>query len=187
MIQADMPFVRCGPGKKTTPNPYNSKDVLLPYMRDPKMKDRCRLRKTSSIVFHTLQNRCQVPSKKGQCTEWSDGRYYQITGVHVEFDGPASSWPAQARRNPKKWRVSTKPLIPSIVILPPGMYGSASTGHSAVLESKFPSGHICTSNWNAPTRGRLSLWKIMPKPGVIYIALRGKQRPKPPHKHKLPY
>ncbi|KAJ9050164.1 hypothetical protein DSO57_1016992 [Entomophthora muscae] len=171
-VQAHMPAVWCGKGKGPTPNPYRNSDVLLPYMRDLKSKNECRLSRTPARVFHTIHNQCQEPSKKGQCTEWTDGRFYQLTGEHVEFSGPAHSWPTQARRKPGKWVVSKTPIFPSVVILPPGMHGSSSAGHAAVLESSFPSGDVCTSNWNAPTLGKLSLLKIRHKPGMLYITLK---------------
>ncbi|KAI0219069.1 hypothetical protein L0F63_002263, partial [Massospora cicadina] len=106
-------------------------EVLLPHMRDPKHTDSCALRTTPKRTFSSIINSCMPFEKKGQCTEWADGRYYQLTGHHMEFNGPAHSWPNLARLKPDEWVVSETPITPSVAIYPPGIYGAGPAGHAA--------------------------------------------------------
>ncbi|KAJ9080251.1 hypothetical protein DSO57_1027096 [Entomophthora muscae] len=97
------------------------------------------------------------PSYKGQCTEWADGRYYQLTGHHVDFlNGfyDARFWPQKASE--KGWQVGSTPLVASIMALQPQQGEIGETGHVAIVES-ISGNSICTSNWNFPIRGNLTM------------------------------
>lgn len=103
--------------------------------------------------IQTVLNQGVPASYRGQCTEWADGRYFQLTGRHVDFvQGhiDALGWPEAAPT--KGWKVSTTPSAPSMVVFQPqpGMFGA--TGHVAVVES-ISGNMLCTSNWNLPTLG----------------------------------
>ncbi|KAJ9049577.1 hypothetical protein DSO57_1023047 [Entomophthora muscae] len=94
---------------------------------------------------------------KGQCSEWADGRYYQLTGQHVDFlNGifDAKLWPEKAQAT--GWQVSSTPSVPSMIILQPQQVLIGETGHVAIVES-INGDSICTSNWNFPVRGKLSM------------------------------
>ncbi|KAJ9081904.1 hypothetical protein DSO57_1010114 [Entomophthora muscae] len=152
--------------------PYNPNQVFLPEMNDIKARHSCTLTVTPIRRFKTIHNQCLPASEQGKCTEWADGRFYQITGQHIEFNGSAMSWPDQARRNPRRWIVSETPTAPSVAIFQPGIDGAGIGGHSAIVEYRFAAGDLCTTNWNAPTAARLSLLRVRHKPGMVYITLR---------------
>ncbi|KAI0241004.1 hypothetical protein L0F63_006947, partial [Massospora cicadina] len=82
--------------------------------------------------FHTEFNSHLQRSMRGQCTEWTDGRYYQLTGNHVDFiDGyvDATDWDQKARN--AGWTVSTQPIVPSIMVIKNTVPGYEGTGHVA--------------------------------------------------------
>ncbi|KAJ9050160.1 hypothetical protein DSO57_1016988 [Entomophthora muscae] len=160
----------CGQGE--TPMSYRPSQVFHPTMRDPKGKQDCDINRPATRIFKTIHNQCRPPSEKGQCTEWADGRFFQLTGKNIPFRGPANSWPAQARNASSTWIVSETPIVPSVIITPPGIHGAGVNGHAAILEYKYASGEICTTNWNAPSLARLSLIKTRHFAGMSYITLR---------------
>ncbi|ORY04184.1 hypothetical protein K493DRAFT_380717, partial [Basidiobolus meristosporus CBS 931.73] len=83
----------------------------------------------------------------GQCTDWADARYAQLTGHHVSWSGDARTWANKARNTPG-WSVSTRPIKPSIIVLQPGVQGAGGAGHVAVVESIKSNGEVYTSNYN---------------------------------------
>ncbi|ORY04181.1 hypothetical protein K493DRAFT_297132 [Basidiobolus meristosporus CBS 931.73] len=83
----------------------------------------------------------------GQCTDWADARYYQLTGYHTEWAGNAESWANNARRH-SGWEVSREPRVPSIIVLPSFTQGTGSQGHVAVVEKINDDGTVSTSNFN---------------------------------------
>ncbi|KAK9767283.1 hypothetical protein K7432_003048 [Basidiobolus ranarum] len=97
----------------------------------------------SSGAIGTLQFRFN----NGQCTDWADARYAQLTGHHVDWSGDALSWPSSAR-NSAGWTVSSQAKSPSIIALQPGVQGVGSDGHVAVVESIESNGDVYTSNYN---------------------------------------
>ncbi|ORX95743.1 hypothetical protein K493DRAFT_337193 [Basidiobolus meristosporus CBS 931.73] len=84
--------------------------------------------------------------KNGQCTDWADARYAQLTGHHVEWRSDAKNWANDARSN--GWTVSSKPQSPCIIVLQPGSQGIGASGHVAVVESINSDGSVYTSNYN---------------------------------------
>ncbi|ORX97771.1 hypothetical protein K493DRAFT_349802 [Basidiobolus meristosporus CBS 931.73] len=95
----------------------------------------------------------QFTFDNGQCTDWADARYYELTCQHVEWRGDARTWPSSAR-NANGWVVSGKPRAPSIIVIQPGYQGCGSTGHVAVVERINKDGSVYTSNWNYKFSGR---------------------------------
>ncbi|KAK9696551.1 hypothetical protein K7432_012409 [Basidiobolus ranarum] len=83
----------------------------------------------------------------GQCTDWADARYAQLTGHHIEWWGDARVWASKAQNTPG-WSVSTKAMKPSIIVLQSGVQGAGSAGHVAVVENIESNGDVYTSNYN---------------------------------------
>ncbi|ORX95740.1 hypothetical protein K493DRAFT_301270 [Basidiobolus meristosporus CBS 931.73] len=85
--------------------------------------------------------------KNGQCTDWADARYAQLTGHHIEWWGDARVWASKAQSTPG-WSVSGTPKQPSIIVIQPGVQGTGSPGHVAVVERIEANGNVYTSNYN---------------------------------------
>ncbi|ORX99944.1 hypothetical protein K493DRAFT_299142 [Basidiobolus meristosporus CBS 931.73] len=102
-----------------------------------------------------LYNACSLQFRfdNGQCTDWADARYYQLTCHHTQWWGNAKTWPASAE-NTEGWVVSSEPRVPSIIAIQPGYQGCDSYGHVAVVESINDDGSVYTSNWNYVENGR---------------------------------
>ncbi|KAK9765574.1 hypothetical protein K7432_005995 [Basidiobolus ranarum] len=83
----------------------------------------------------------------GQCTDWADARYAQLTGHHISWSGDARTWASKAR-SASGWTVSATPKQPSIIVIQPGVQGTGSPGHVAVVEKIDSSGSVSTSNYN---------------------------------------
>lgn len=82
----------------------------------------------------------------GQCTYWANYRYEQLTGHYVPWLGNAYQWADGAAAN--GWVVSATPVVPSIIVLQPGVEGAGGYGHVAVVESINGDGSVNTSTWN---------------------------------------
>ncbi|KAJ9072108.1 hypothetical protein DSO57_1030563 [Entomophthora muscae] len=122
------------------------------------------------ILMNSQADRNVIPA--GQCTEWVDGRYYELTGQHITFSGMASDWAKQAYMQGNIWDVSSVPKVPSIVVMSKGAQGaSLSTGHVAIVESASESS-ICTSNWNSPHLGKTTYKVIQPGNGIYFLTLK---------------
>ncbi|ORX99940.1 hypothetical protein K493DRAFT_348246 [Basidiobolus meristosporus CBS 931.73] len=89
----------------------------------------------------------QFRFNNGQCTDWADARYAQLTGHHVAWSGDALTWTSSAR-NTAGWAVSSQPKAPSIIVIQPGNQGVGSDGHVAVVERIESDGEVYTSNYN---------------------------------------
>ncbi|KAJ9049575.1 hypothetical protein DSO57_1023045 [Entomophthora muscae] len=125
--------------------------------RNQQSNGKCQLLQSNSGRRFETEMNDLYPSIKGQCTEWADGRYYMLTGHHVDFlNGfyDAKFWPARAQAN--GWQVSSTPSVASIIVLQPQQGEIGETGHVAIVES-ISGNSICTSNWNFPGRGKLSM------------------------------
>ncbi|KAK9765573.1 hypothetical protein K7432_005994 [Basidiobolus ranarum] len=83
----------------------------------------------------------------GQCTDWADARYAQLTGHHIQWWGDARTWTSKAQST-QGWTVSTKAKQPSIIVIQPGVQGTGSAGHVAVVERVESNGDAYTSNYN---------------------------------------
>jgi len=106
----------------------------------------------------------------GQCTFWANMRYHALTGVWVPWLGNAYQWAYGARMS--GWIISSKPIVPSIIVLQPGVQGASYFGHVAVVEKINPDGSVYTSNYNWYANGgwdRLSYWTFKPGPGVVFV------------------
>ncbi|KAK9762252.1 hypothetical protein K7432_012200 [Basidiobolus ranarum] len=97
-----------------------------------------RSQSTGTLQFHF---------NNGQCTDWADARYAQLTGRHVDWSGDASTW-ASSARSAAGWTVSSQAKAPSIIALQPGVQGVGSDGHVACVESIESNGDVYTSNYN---------------------------------------
>ncbi|ORX97791.1 hypothetical protein K493DRAFT_368928 [Basidiobolus meristosporus CBS 931.73] len=95
----------------------------------------------------------QFRFNNGQCTDWADARYYELTCQHTQWWGDARTWPSSAR-NVNGWVVSSQPRVPSIIVIQPGYQGCGSTGHVAVVERINNDGSVYTSNWNYKFNGQ---------------------------------
>ncbi|KAK9696210.1 hypothetical protein K7432_012594 [Basidiobolus ranarum] len=89
----------------------------------------------------------QFRFNNGQCTDWTDARYAQLTGHHVDWSDDALNWPSSAR-NSAGWTVSSQAKSPSIIALQPGVQGVESDGYVAVVESIDSNGDVYTSDYN---------------------------------------
>lgn len=145
---------------------YRDADVLTNL--DPDEVSNCRLAPTPNRLFHTVMNHCHTNAKRGQCTEWADGRYFQLTGIHVPFIDHAGNWSKYAPY--EGWVVSKTPIVPSIVVLTPRPEDTASPGHVSVVENIYDDGFICTSHWNAPRPRLLTVRqeRIRPEYSFVY-------------------
>ncbi|KAK9761721.1 hypothetical protein K7432_013160 [Basidiobolus ranarum] len=85
--------------------------------------------------------------RNGQCTDWADARYAQITGHHISWSGDARLWSSRAKAD-SKWTEADKPKVPSIIVLQPGSQGAGGPGHVAVVERINTDGSVYTSNYN---------------------------------------
>ena len=108
----------------------------------------------------------------GQCTYYASLRYHELTGQWVPWSGNAYQWTYEASRF--GWVVSSKPRVPSIIVLQPGVQGAGWSGQVAIVESINPDGSISTSGWNwygpgGAGWGRLSVVTFRPGPGVSFI------------------
>jgi surface antigen len=106
----------------------------------------------------------------GQCTYWANMRYHQLTGYWVPWLGNAYQWKYGA--NISGWIVSSKPIVPSIIVLQPGVEGAGYYGHVAIVERINADGSVYTSNYNWYANGgwdTLSYWTFMPGSGVSFV------------------
>ncbi|KAJ9069465.1 hypothetical protein DSO57_1018382 [Entomophthora muscae] len=173
-FQIDPFFNNWDPNVNTCP--YRFKDVGIKGYRDidvlknmdPKQVQTCPLAPTPNRIFHTILNHCQWNKLRGQCTEWADGRYYQLTGIHVPFIDHAGNWSKYAPY--EGWIVSKTPIVPSILVLTPPPEDHSSPGHVAVVENVYSNGYICTSHWNSPRPKLLAVRQepINPEYNFVY-------------------
>ncbi|ORX97307.1 hypothetical protein K493DRAFT_300479 [Basidiobolus meristosporus CBS 931.73] len=102
-------------------------------------------------VYHlssrAIKASLQFRFNNGQCTDWADARYAQLTGNHVDWSGDASTWASSARGS-SGWSVSKQPRVPSIIVIQPGYQGVGSDGHVAVVERIESDDEVYTSNYN---------------------------------------
>ncbi len=107
----------------------------------------------------------------GQCTYWANLRYQQLTGYWIPWNGNADQWVTGARL--AHWNVDTKPHVPSVMVLMPGVQGASGYGHVAVVESINTDGSVHTSNMNWYSNGggfdRYSTVDFTPGPGVYFV------------------
>ncbi|ORX91474.1 hypothetical protein K493DRAFT_304014 [Basidiobolus meristosporus CBS 931.73] len=111
--------------------------------------------------------------RNGQCTDWADARYAQITGHHISWYGDARLWTARALAS-GQWTVSKSPKVPSIIVLQPGAQGAGGPGHVAVVETINEDKSVYTSNYNFRFGGKggvgiLSYGDFRPGDGVDFI------------------
>ncbi len=106
---------------------------------------------------------------RAQCTYWADERYHQLTGCYVPWSGDAFQWKSQAKLN--GWQVSDTPIVPSIIVLQPGVQGASPVlGHVGIVEQVLSDGSVNTSNLNwAPTPGQVTNVKHTIGAGVSFI------------------
>jgi surface antigen len=108
----------------------------------------------------------------GQCTYYASLRYHQLTGLWVPWLGNAYQWAYEA--SAFGWVVSSKPHVPSILVLQPGVQDSGGYGHVAIFEAINADGSVSTSGWNWYGPGgkgwaRLSVVTFRPGPGVSFL------------------
>jgi surface antigen len=106
----------------------------------------------------------------GQCTYWANMRYHALTGYWVPWLGNADQWAYGASSS--GWIVSSKPRVPSIIVLQPYVQGASGFGHVAVVEKINADGSVYTSNYNWYGNGGwdiLSYWTFMPGSGVSFV------------------
>jgi surface antigen len=106
----------------------------------------------------------------GQCTYWANMHYHALTGYWVPWLGNAYQWAYGASSS--GWTVSSKPRVPSIIVLQPGVQGAGYFGHVAVVEKINADGSVLTSNFNWYSNGGwdiLSYVTFMPGSGVSFV------------------
>ncbi|ORX94804.1 hypothetical protein K493DRAFT_315324 [Basidiobolus meristosporus CBS 931.73] len=115
----------------------------------------------------------QFRFNNGQCTDWADARYYELTCWHTQWWGDARTWANKARQY-NGWVVSNRPRVPSIIVIQPGYQGCGAPGHVAVVERINNDGSVYTSNWNYRWNGYGGVYKtsygnFRPGNGVQFI------------------
>jgi len=104
----------------------------------------------------------------GQCTDWANRRYHALTGYWVPWLGNANQWVAGAYNY--GWTVSTKPKVPSIIVLQAGVEGAGGYGHVAVVESINSDGSVVTSDYNWAGYWAVETFvTFTPGPGVDFV------------------
>jgi surface antigen len=106
----------------------------------------------------------------GQCTYWANMRYQKLTGYWVPWLGNAYQWAYGAKIS--GWIVSSKPIVPSIIVLQPYVQGASYFGHVAIVEKINADGSVYTSNYNWYGNGgwdTLSYWTFTPGSGVSFV------------------
>jgi surface antigen len=106
----------------------------------------------------------------GQCTYWANMRYHALTGDWVPWLGTDYQWAYGA--SSAGWIVSSKPVVPSIIVLQPGVQGAGYFGHVAIVEKVNADGSVYTSNYNWYGNGGwdiLSYVTFMPGSGVSFV------------------
>jgi surface antigen len=106
-------------------------------------------------------------SSFGQCTYWADIRYHQLTGWWVPWSGDAAQWSSGAAAS--GWVVSSRPRVPSIIVLQPYVEGAFGIGHVAVVERINSDGSVYTSNMNWSGWDVVSYVTFTPGPGVSFV------------------
>jgi len=105
----------------------------------------------------------------GQCTYWANMRYHALTGYWVPWLGNAYQWAYGASSS--GWIVSSKPRVPSIIVLQPGVQGAGYFGHVAIVEKINSDGSVYTSDYNWYSNGgwdTLSYVTFYPGSGVSF-------------------
>ncbi|KAJ9082079.1 hypothetical protein DSO57_1007936 [Entomophthora muscae] len=144
---------------------YNDSSVILETSDEKNWE--CELKKTPrDRIFHTDINRCS-PLLEGQCVEWADGRYYQLTGFHG-FGVDARNWTYMAHLS-KDWEVYTKPIYPSIAVYEAKFKGVGSAGHVSIVENITPQNKLCLSSWHSPHKKNLTTTLRTHQPGTVYL------------------
>ncbi len=106
----------------------------------------------------------------GQCTYWANMRYHALTGYWVPWLGNAYQWAYGASAS--GWIVSSKPHVPSIIVLQPGVEGAGYFGHVAIVEKINADGSVYSSNYNWYSNGGwdiLSYVTFYPGSGVSFV------------------
>jgi surface antigen len=106
----------------------------------------------------------------GNCTYWANMRYHALTGYWVPWLGNAYQWAYGASIS--GWIVSSKPKVPSIIVLQPGVQGAGGYGHVAIVERINSNGSVYASNYNWYANGGfdiLSYWTFTPGSGVSFV------------------
>jgi surface antigen len=106
----------------------------------------------------------------GQCTYWTNMRYHALTGYWVPWLGDAYQWSYGAAAS--GWIVSSKPHVPSIIVLQSGVQGASWAGHVAIVERINSDGSVFTSNMNWYANGGwdiVSYVTFYPGPGVTFV------------------
>lgn len=107
----------------------------------------------------------------GNCTYWASLLYHQMTGYWVPWLGDAWAWTGGAYSS--GWVVSSQPIVPSIIVLQPGVQGAGYAGHVAVVIGINKDGSVLTSNMNWYQYGggwdRVSYVTFHPGYGVSFV------------------
>ena len=106
----------------------------------------------------------------GQCTYWANMRYQKLTGYWVPWLGNAYQWAYGAKIS--GWIVSSKPVVPSIIVLQPYVQGASYFGHVAIVEKINADGSVYTSNYNWYGNGgwdTLSYWTFTTGSWVSFV------------------
>jgi surface antigen len=108
---------------------------------------------------------------EGQCTQYADERYHQLTGYYVPWNGNANEWSIMALAY--GWTVSSKPIVPSIICLQGGVQGADPTyGHVGIVESVQGQTVVTTDLDWGPNYSQVSTVNFTTGPGVTFIYAR---------------
>ena len=108
----------------------------------------------------------------GQCTWYADQRFYQLHGVYVPWASSANAWQWSTRAAEYGWRVSSRPIPGSIIVLQRGVQGASWAGHVGIVERINRNGSVIVSSMNWGTnRFAVSQWRVYPGPGVLFVGM----------------
>ncbi len=106
----------------------------------------------------------------GNCTYWANMRYHALTGYWIPWLGNAYQWAYGAAAS--GWIVSSRPHVPSIIVLQPGVEGAGGYGHVAIVERINSDGSVWTSNMNWYSNGGFDIVSYVtfyPGSGVTFV------------------
>ncbi|ORX65306.1 hypothetical protein K493DRAFT_367689 [Basidiobolus meristosporus CBS 931.73] len=91
------------------------------------------------------QNNTAGSTTSGQFTDWADACHVQLASYHIAWSGDALTGASSARNTPG-WTVSSKPKVPSIIVIQPGNQDVGSDSHVTVVERIESASEVYTSN-----------------------------------------
>lgn len=117
----------------------------------------------------TAQSALSNTYPQGQCTYYASQRYHDLTGIYVPWAADAHNWSGFAPLY-GGWKVSSAPIVPSIMVLQAGVQGSDYPyGHVGVVESVAGKTFTVSNlNWGS-TPSQVTSVTFYVGPGVSFV------------------